>query len=181
MIERQKRIPLFSEKTAIGTWLVSCDRETLDISHVSHGFSYYLTNSQFPDFELVSTKDLYDLIRAVAQHRTGLEEWDGSTEAVSDYVRDWKEEYDDRLLINLTAEYLQRREGDSIREMVDYFEHKHSYMLDREKLKELLQQMMLTGEIKRLPSFDMAPSEMKSLQRLERKWRDSDNGSPDRT
>ena len=174
MTNTEKRIPIFSKKTSLGTWLVSTDRETIAISHVTYGFPYYLTNSMLDDFERVSTKEIYELVRVVAQHRTGLQQWDDSTEIVSDYVRDWKEEYDDRLLMSIVAEYLNLRPDDSMRGMVDYFEHKHSYMIDRMKLKDLLQQLILLGEIDRIPSLAMAPSEMKSLQRLAERFLKTD-------
>ena len=156
-------------------WRVATDADTMKISAVTYGFPYYLSNSRFPDFELTTDRKIYELILAVAQHGTGLPEWDESGENVSDYVKDWTPEYDDRLLINLVAEYLRLRPNDSMREMVDYFEHKHGYFMDRMKIKDLLQQLMLTGEIENIPSMHMAPSEMKSLQRLAKRWLDADD------
>ena len=146
------------------------------ISSVTYGFAYYLTNSRFPGFELSSDRKIYDLILAVAQHRTGLPDWDNSRVRVSDDTRDWTAEHDDRLLINLVAEFLRLRSHDSMRDMVDYFEHKHGYFMDRMKIKDLLQQLILTGEIAAIPSMHSAPSEMKSLQGLANKWLDSENG-----
>jgi len=177
MANTENPIPIFSIETSLGTWLASTDRETMAISHVTYGFPYYLTNSRFEEFKLTSTKDIYELVCAVAQHRTGLQQWDDSTETVSDYIRDWKVEYDDRLLMNLVAEYLRLRPDDSMRDIVDYFEHKHSYMIDRMKVKDLLQQLILTGEIERIPSLAMAPSEMKILQRLAERWLGEDDES----
>lgn len=170
----ESRIPLFSLSTTLGTWIVSTDQDTLAISHVTYGFPYYLTNTQFDGFELTTVRKIYDLIVAVAQHRTGLPEWDESPEQASDYVRDWNEEYDDRLLINLVADFLRVRQHDSMRSMVDYFEHKHSYFLNRMKIIELLEQLMLSGEVNSLPSMHMAPAEMEGLQRLAKKWLDAD-------
>ena len=176
MTKRDSRIPLFSLETSLGTWLVSTDENTFSISQVTYGFPYYLTNDGFSDFELSTDRKLYELIVAVAQHSTGLLAWDECDESVSDHVRDWTPEYDDRQLINLVAEYLRLRPNGSMRCMVDYFEHKHSYFMNRTKIKELLVQLMLTGEIEKIPSMQMAPAEMRSLKRLAKKWLEPDCG-----
>ncbi len=175
MNESSSRISICSKATPLGTWLVSTDPETMKISHVTYGFVYYLTNSQFPTFELTTNRKIYDLIIAVAQHRTGLAEWDASDEIVSDYIKDWQPEFDDRLLMNLVADFLRVRPHDSMRGMVDYFEHKHSYCLERMKIIDLLEQLIITGEIDRIPSMHMAPSEMEDIGRLAKKWLTAEN------
>lgn len=146
----------------------------MKISAVTYGFPYCLSNSQFPEFELTTNRMIYELVLAVAQHRTGLPEWDESGKIVSDSVKDWTREYGDRLLINLLADYLRIRPNDSMRDVVDYFEHKHGYFMDRLKIKDLVRQLMLAGEIDEIPSMQRAPSEMRDLQRLAKKWLDAD-------
>lgn len=174
MNQDDSRIPICSLSTSLGTWTASTDAETMKVSFQTYDFPYYLTNSQFPDFELTTRKEIYVLIRAVSQHKTGLPEWDESDIKVSDYIRDWTRHFDDRLLINLVADYLEKCPHEGMRGVVDYFEHKYSYMLDRMKIVELMEQMILTGEMKKLPSMDMAPSETQSLQRLAKKWLDAE-------
>jgi hypothetical protein len=170
MNQDDSRIPICSLPTSLGTWTASTDAETMKVSHKTYDFPYYLTNSQFPEFELTTRKDIYVLVRAVAQHKTGLHEWDESDEKASDYIRKWKLHFDDRLLINLVADYLRQRPDDSMRSLIDYFEHKYSYMMERMKVVDLIRQMIMSGEIKKLPSMHMAPSETYSLQRLAKKW-----------
>jgi hypothetical protein len=173
MNQDDSQIPICSLSTSLGTWTVSTDAKTMKLSAITYGFPYYLTNSEFPDFELATSKDIYVLIRAVAEHKTGLPEWDKSDEKASDYIKKWKRHFDDRLLINLVADYLEKRPDDSMRSLIDYFEHKYSYMMDRMKIIDLIRQMMVSGEIKKLPSMDMAPAETRSLQRLAKKWLDA--------
>jgi hypothetical protein len=174
MNQNDSRIPICSLATSLGTWTVSTDAETMKVSFVTYGFPYCLTNSQFPEFELTTSRKIYDLIRAVAEHKTGLPEWDDSDEKVSDYIRDWTRHFDDRLLINLLADYLEKCPHEGMRGVVDYFEHKYSYMMDRMKIVDLMEQMIMAGEMKRLPSMDMAPSETQSLQLLAERWLDAE-------
>lgn len=170
MTKDDSRIPICSLSTLLGTWTASTDAETMKVSFQTYDYPYFLTNSEFPEFELATRKDIYVLIRAVAQHKTGLPKWDDSDEKVSDYIRDWTPHYDDRLLINLVADYLEQCPHEGMRTVVDYFEHKYSYMMDRMKVIELMEQMILTGEMKKLPSMKMAPSETDCLRRLAKKF-----------
>ena len=57
-----------------------------------------------------------------------------------------------------------------MRSLVDYFEHKHSYFLDRIKIIDLFEQLIISGGIDRIPSMRMAPSEMDGLQEVADKW-----------
>lgn len=177
MNQSDSRIPICSLSTPLGTWTASTDAVTMNVSFKTYGFPYYLTNSLFPDFKLTTTKDVYVLIRAVANHTTGLLEWDDSDEKASDYIRDWTRHFDDRLLINLVADYLEECPDEKMRGVIDYFEHKFSFMLNRVKVIELMEQLILTGEMKKLPSMDMAPSETRSLERLAQKWLDDERGA----
>ncbi|WP_413431614.1 hypothetical protein [Crateriforma spongiae] len=165
------RIAIFTKATALGEWCVSTDPETFTISGVTYGFPYFLTITGHPDFERVTEKEIYDHIRAVSEHRTGLAKWDSSPEHVSDYVKDWNLRLDKKFQMQLVAEYLRMHPGgSSMREMVDYFEHKHGYFMDRMLMRDLLRELVMTGQIDRLPSMSMAPSEMKSLERMAKVW-----------
>ena len=62
----EPRIPIFSSETRIGSWVISTEKSTFDISAVTYGFPYFLTNSRFNDFELSTNRDLYTLVVAVA-------------------------------------------------------------------------------------------------------------------
>jgi len=138
---------------------------------VSNGFPYYLTNSSHPDFERLTNEKIYELIRAVAEHRTGLPVWDASRVHVSDYVKDWTLKLDKKFQMQCVAEYLRMHPtGSSMRKMADYFEHKHGYFMHRMLVRDLLRELLMTGQIDKLPSMAMAPSEFKSLERMAKVW-----------
>jgi len=167
------RIPIFTLDTSIGEWCVSTVTDTFAISGVTYGFPYYLTISSYSEFELVTTGKIYDHIRAVAEHRTGLAEWDSSSEQVSDYIKDWNLQLDKKFQMQLVWEYLRMNlTGSTMRLMVDYFEHKHGYLMDRMLVLDLLRELIMTVQIGELPSMSMAPSEMKSLERMAKVWLD---------
>lgn len=69
MNQDDSQIPICSLSTSLGTWTISTDAKTMKLSAITYGFPYYLTNSEFPDFELATSKDIYVLIRAVAEHK----------------------------------------------------------------------------------------------------------------
>ena len=165
------RIAIFTTETSLGEWCVSTDPDTFNISGVTYGYPYYLTISSYPDFERVTEKKIHDHIRAVAERRTGLSEWDLSSEHVSDYVKDWTLKLDKKFQMQLVSEYLRMHlTGSSMRGMVDYFEHKHGYFMDRMLVRDLLRELIMTGQIDKLPSMSMAPAEMKSLGRMAKVW-----------
>ena len=165
------RISVFTKLTSLGEWCVSTDADTFAISGVTYGFPYFLTNSGHPEFERITDKKPYEHIRAVAEHRTGLPNWDISAAHVSDYAKDWTLNLDKKIQMNLVAEYLQMNpSGSSMRRMIDYFEHKHGYFMDRTLVRDLLRELIMTGQIDKLPSMTMAPAELKSLERMAKVW-----------
>ena len=165
------RRAIITIETALGEWCVSTDPETFKISGITYGFPYYLTITGHPDFERVTEGKIYDHIRAVAEHRTGLAEWDSSPERASDYVRDWTLRLDKKFQMHLVAEYLRMHpSGSSMRRMVDYFEHKYGYFMHRMVVLDLLRELVMTVQIDKLPSMSMAPAEMKSLERMAIAW-----------
>lgn len=164
------RVSLFTMATRIGTWLISTDSSTFQITPHTYGFPYYLTISEYAGYETSSTRDIYALVRAVANHQTGLIDWDDSSEKVSDYIRDWKIAFGDKLRMQVLGDYLQKCKNRSMRDMVDYFEHKHGYMMGRIELGDLLRDLMMTGQVTDIPSMDMAPAEMQELALLAKTW-----------
>ncbi len=176
-MKNQDRIKILKIDSSIGEWCISTDRETFDISHVTYGFAYHLTVSSNPEFERVTTVGLHELVCAVAEHRTRLAVWDRSTERVSDYVPDWTLCVDKKFMMKLIADYLLRYSASSsMRGMIDYFEHKHSYLMRRMDIHELLTELVVSRQIAHLPSMDMSPFEMKDLERLAKQWLDEPVG-----
>ncbi len=170
MASNSKLLVIFTTCTKLGKWRISTYPETFQISNVMDGLTYYLTISNYPEFERSTEKGVYEHVRAVAEHRTGLRDWDESGIRVSDYVKDWNLRLDKKFQINLVAEYLRIEADASMRQMVDYFERKYGYMIDRIILKDLLQELVITRQVDKLPSMYMAPAEMKSLEPLAKEW-----------
>ncbi len=171
MTSDAERIAVFTTETSLGEWCISTDPDTFAISGVTYGFLYYLTISNHPEFERVTEKKIYEHVRSVAEHRTGLPVWDASSERVSDYVKDWTLRIDKKFQMQLVAAYLYMNpSGSSMRRMVDYFEHKHGYLMDRMLVRDLLRELVMTGQIDKLPSMSMAPAEIKSLERMAKVW-----------
>lgn len=171
MTAQAQRVPIFTTSTSFGEWSVSTDPATFEITPVTYGFPYYLTISTHPEFLRASSRGPYDLVCAVAEHRTGLMGWDASPEKVSDYVKDWTLHLDKRFQMRLLGKYLwQHSAMSSMRAVVDYFEHKHGYLMDRMVVRDLMQELIITGQLETLPSMSMAPAEMDSLLRMAKVW-----------
>jgi hypothetical protein len=167
----ETRVPIFTTSTSFGEWCVSTDPATFEITGHTYGFPYYLTVSTHADYQRTSNEGPYDLVRAVAEHRTGLAKWDDSPEKVSDCVDDWTLHLDKRFQMKLLGEYLRRHSTESsMREMVDYFEHKHGYLMDRRVVQDLMRELIMTGQLEALPDMFMAPVELDSLRRMANVW-----------
>lgn len=106
----------------------------------------------------------------MAQHRTGIERWDWSKESVSDYAPDWTRHINNKFRMRLLDKYLERRPECSYRQLVDYFEHKHGYALDRSQIQELLEELYVTEQLDRPLNDHMTPSKLASLIKH---WRES--------
>ncbi len=167
-------IRIFSHPSQFGEWCISTDPDTFKISAKTYGFSYTLTNYSVPAFTKTAEK-LHQLVVCVAQHRTGLSEWDLSDDRVSDSTKDWILELDKKFLMELVGEYLRMDSDGTLRSMVDYFEHKHSYCMSRMVVRELLLELVTTGQVKKLPSDEKAPAEFKSLIAIAMRWLDQED------
>src|SRR5262249_13636177 len=90
-----------------------------------------------------------EVTRAVAEHRTGIPEWDTSTEKVSDYAPDWERNPDKLFRMWLLDAYLPKRPDDSLRTLVDYFESRYSDVLERTEIDDLLTEPITTSQLDR--------------------------------
>ncbi|MDB5308808.1 MAG: hypothetical protein JWO38_3010 [Gemmataceae bacterium] len=160
---------LFSKKTGCGVFRIETDQSTFDIKYDMPGRVYALRNDRHESFCRMSDEP-YDPIRAVAEHRTGIPEWDASREKVSDYAPDWERHPDKLFQMRLLDAYLTKRPDDSLRSIVDYFKSRHSYVLERMAIDELLTELITTGQLDKLPSMHMAPAEMTELARIAAHW-----------
>lgn len=160
---------LFSKKTGCGVFRIETDQSTFDIKYDLPGRVYALRNDRDESF-CTMHEEPYDAIRAVAEHRTGIEEWDASSEKVSDYAPDWERHPDKLFQMRLLDAYLTKRPKDSLRTIVDYFEGRHYYVLERMAIDDLLTELITTGQLDKLPSMHLAPAEMKGLSRIAKHW-----------
>src|SRR5262245_18468975 len=77
-------VSLYSLHTLLGDWEVHTPIKTFEIRHIHTKNDFYL----FWDDEKESNRLFYtvfDAIKAVANHQTGVEAWDRSTFEASDY------------------------------------------------------------------------------------------------
>lgn len=160
---------IFSHRTGKGTFEIAADKAVFEIGPKSAEKLYFLVNRHYPDYRSLHATP-YEAILAVSQHRIGLQEWDESPEAVSDYAADWERHSDKRFQMRLLDSYLAARPKDTMREIVDYFEGRHFYFLDRMIIEDLFVELVTTFQIEKLPSMDMAPAEMTQLKRLADNW-----------
>ena len=58
----------------------------------------------------------------------------------------------------------------SYRELIDYFEHKHSYLLDRIEIGDLLTELITTGQIDKPLDDWMVPSELRDASDIANDW-----------
>lgn len=169
-METEKRIPIFSTATLSGVFLIDAPESLFQITWGGRiGAVYRLWNERDPSF-VTFFENPYQAICVVAQHRTGITEWDLSTETVSDYAPDWERHVDKKFQMRLIGDFLAKRPEASMREMVDYFEHKHPYFIERSVIKSLLIELVTTGQVDKLPDFQMAPAEMARLKRIAEHW-----------
>lgn len=157
---------LFSLQTKLGCFTVEIDRPALaNVTYDPPGRVYVLLNDLFPGYAMPFA-DVYEAIKAVAGHRTGLPDWDNSPEKASDYAGDWTRHIDKRVQRRMVEAYLAARPGECMRSIVDYFERRHFYYLDRHGILKVFREMIKGGDLKRLPSMRLAPAEMSGLVRL---------------
>jgi hypothetical protein len=149
-------VTIFTLQTGAALFTISTPPETFDITPTTYGCVYHLYADDVP-FGVYDSP--YGGIRAVAQHKTGFDGWDSSNERVSDYAGDWTRHFDDRFRIQLLANFIESRPNESYRSLVDYIHHKHPYLMDRNEMADLLDQLYVTGQCRTLLFADLAPAE----------------------
>lgn len=134
MGEMMNPVILYYLKTTIGTFVVEVDLAILVtptfLPIAERGHVFALRNDLFPAFHSYYSDPLHAIL-AVANHNSGLPDWDNSTEVASDYAGDWGKDRDERIRMRMLDEYMKARPNDSLRAIVDYFEGRHWYYLER--------------------------------------------------
>ena len=162
-------VQIFSTQTLMGMFVINADESIFKISYETLGCVYRLQNSRYPAFGM-NHLNPSDAIRAVAEHQTGLEDWDSSNEIVSDYAGDWVREDNKLFRMKMLSAFIDTRPKASLREIVDYFEYRHSYFLDRFQIRELFEELIMNGALTNLPSMHLAPEELRKLDVFAENW-----------
>jgi hypothetical protein len=123
-----------------------------------------------------SFRDAGEAKAAVECHTTSLPSWDRSG---IDFTisPEWKREVSEHVIFNHLDQWM-RRLGASLRDMTDYFERHPTGLVDRCNISEFLEQMMVSGQIDRLPSDEFAPAELDRVVSLARKMGIPVGGEP---
>ena len=163
-------IKLFSIDTSLGRFEITTPSATFNMTSVHTDCVYSLTLSSVPDFRVLHNSP-YVAIRSVSEHRSSFPQWDKSREAVSDYSLDWTNHLDKLFRMRLLGNYLDAFPDSSYRDLVDYFELRHSYVFDRIELAELLRELIVTGQLAQPLQDCMTPSELKDVAALAKSWK----------
>ena len=160
---------LYSFSTVLGEWEVQTCVKTFRFQPVKVANEFFLFWNDAAE-SVGCTASVFDAIIAVAQHRTGVEEWDKSSSEASDYLNDWRREISDRTIFNFIDYWMERNPEGNLRQMVDYFEHEDTHLIDRMNIIEFLKEMIVSGQMTRFPRVWMPPAEMASVIRLAKEY-----------
>ena len=160
---------LYSFDTVIGDWEVQTPVKTFRFQPVKEPNEFFLFWND-SDKSVCCTRSVSDAIIAVAQHKTGVEEWDHSSFEASDYLNDSKRAILDRTIFNFIDYWMERNPEGDLRQMVDYFEHEDTCLIDRMRIFGYLEEMIVSGQMTRFPRVGMSPAEMSSIIRLAKEY-----------
>lgn len=160
---------LYSFRTVLGDWEVQTPVKTFRFQPVKEANDFFLFWND-GDESVACTTSVFDAIIAVAQHKTGVEEWDHSSFEASDYLNDWKREVSDRTIFNFIDYWMERNPEGTLRQMVDYYEHEDTHLIDRMRIVGFLKEMIVSGQMTRFPRVWMPPAEMSSVIRLAKEY-----------
>lgn len=165
-------VELFAKTTGIGRFVISAPQSTFNFSYVRIAQEHRLELvSQNERIRVGTFATPFDALIAVAQHNTGLVQWDQCNEVVSDYTRDWEILFDDRLRVNVIDRYIEATDVASYRSLVEHVEMQYPYLMDRTELAECLEQLIITGQLSRFPVDYRTPAELSRVARLARQWK----------
>lgn len=162
-------VPLYSFHTVLGTWEVHTPVRTFRIQPLKGASDFFLFWNDDEE-STATTASVYDAIISVAQHATGVEEWDRSSFEAPDYLKMWKREVPKRAIYNFIDQWMERNPEGDLRQIVDYFEHEDTHLIDRMNIIEFMKDMIVTRQMYRFPRVWMPPAEMLPVVELARQW-----------
>lgn len=163
-------ILLYSLKTKTIKFTIGAPDDTFDITPVTYGCRYHLLADDVP---IADYKCPFIAIDRVAEHQTGLQRWDTSRVKASPESKDWECHFDDLLRFKVVGEYVAKRSRLSYREIDQYFRHKHPYLMDRLKLRSILEDLAVSGQLDKPISADQAPNEFGRVSKQIERWRNT--------
>jgi len=166
--DEQDTIAIFSKRTRVGRLTIITPIETFRISQMREDRVFGLALNGHPGMKVFG--DACDAVVAASKHRSGIPKLDGSTEAVSDYIRDWRVCVKPHFLFNYIDLWLRGNPRGSLRDLVDYFEHDPTHLVDRLLICRALKEMIVTGQLKKLPSDHLTPAELHGILTLAREY-----------
>lgn len=162
-------VTLYSFSTALGDWEVHTPVKTFRIQRLKTTNEFYLSWRDAND-PTECHMSVFDAIKSVAQHRTGVTEWDESSFEASDYLLDWTREVSDRVIFNFMDYWMDRNSGGDLRGMVDYFEHEATHLINRMNIANFMTEMIVSGQMNRFPRVWMPPAELRSVISLAKEY-----------
>lgn len=160
---------LYSFDTLLGDWELHTTVKTFKYRPTKEKSEFFLFWND-GDESVASAKTVFEPILSVAQHRTGVSEWDESSFEASDYLKDWKREVSERVIFNFIDYWMECRPDGTLREIVDYFEHEDTHLIDRMNIVDFMKDMILTGQMTRFPRVWMPPAEMSSVIEMAKEY-----------
>jgi len=164
----QDSVLLYSMPTEIGELQVLTTVATFRISFVREPKAFALALDGVESDRIF--KDACDAVVAASKHKSGITRWDRHGQRLSDYLPGWEVRVSQYLIINYIDLWIQRNPQGSLREMVDYFEHDPTHLVNRGNIADSLRQMIVSGQVKRLPRDWMTPAELDGVLRLAREY-----------
>jgi hypothetical protein len=161
-------VPLYAVETNFGTWTIYSTVRAFG-PRMEGGVTFFPRWDR-KNIDLIY-RDLFKAVRAIAQHRIGIFEWDTSQTKVSDYLPDWTCMVSEKVIFNFIDLWIEKNPTASLREMVDHFETERMSLVNRESIGGFLEEMIISGQIKRLPRDWMTPVELQDVVRLAKRYR----------
>jgi hypothetical protein len=156
---------LYSFSTILGGWEIHTPVNTFRFQPIKQVNEFFLFWNEGEE-PVERTTSVIDAIIAVSQHRTDIVEWDDSSFDAPDDLNEWNREVLDRTVFNFIDYWMEQNPQGSLRQMVEYFEHEDTCLIDRIRIGGFVEEMIVTGQMTRLPGVWMAPAEMSSVIEL---------------
>lgn len=166
--DQQDPVLLYSLRTSLGELHIMTTLSTFRISVSDETRSLWLELDGARSSKVFA--DACDAVVAASRHQSSIRKLDTSDERISDYLLDWTTRVSQRMIFNYIDLWVQGHPNGSLREMVDYFEHDATHLVNRDNIAGFLEEMIVGGQMKRLPRDWMTPAELDGILRLAKEY-----------